>query len=306
MPRRAYKAPVVSIRPKKSGKAPQQKIPVWSWRDAILKSSMHPSAKLICLVISCHLSDCGKAWPIPQKEIIEGTGLSNASVTKYTQVAVDDGLLVATSSLNAKGQRQVTQYKAAFPGYVELRREALEDQPDLSVKDGPDVSLKDGPALRLKGQVPIQTGKPIQGGDDHEKGGYGSGRGVSTRVAATTPPKPRTSKAKTKANAKPSAWTPEKRQRAYARKVLENEAGELQAMRGPGARNNALFAAGCKLGKFVHHGFLPRSEVEAALLGACETNGLIADDGLRQCRQSLESGLSKAVNDLLPDLGDRP
>jgi hypothetical protein len=104
------------------------------------------------------------------------------------------------------------------------------------------------------------------------------------------------------ASGEPSPVSATRMQR-YARGVLRREAHDLAAMPRDSGRNGALFDAGAKLGKFLHHGVLGLAEIESVLLGACQTNGLIKDDGLRQCKASLASGLSKAANDRLPVLG---
>jgi hypothetical protein len=93
------------------------------------------------------------------------------------------------------------------------------------------------------------------------------------------------------------------RMEQYARGALRREANDLAAKPKNSGRNHALFDAGARLGKFLHHSVLGRAEIESALLGACKANGLIEDDGLRQCKATLASGLSKAANDHLPVLG---
>src|SRR5262249_44337931 len=93
------------------------------------------------------------------------------------------------------------------------------------------------------------------------------------------------------------------RMQQYARGALRRQAQDLAAMPKDSGRNRALFDAGVTLGKFHHHGLLTLAEIERALLGACETNGLIAEDGLWQCKASLAGGLKCAANDHLPVLG---
>ncbi len=92
------------------------------------------------------------------------------------------------------------------------------------------------------------------------------------------------------------------RMQRYARGALHREAQILAAKPRDSGRNRALFDAGAKLGKFLHHGVLGLVEIESVLLDACQANGLIRDDGLRQCKASLASGLGKAANDPLPVL----
>jgi hypothetical protein len=93
----------------------------------------------------------------------------------------------------------------------------------------------------------------------------------------------------------------EQRMRAYAQRALDGEAHALRSTH-CGGRNPQLFTAACKLGKYVHHRVLAQDEILTALLDACRENGLIADDGIAQCRATFESGLRKSVNDPLPTL----
>ena len=91
-----------------------------------------------------------------------------------------------------------------------------------------------------------------------------------------------------------------RRMLAYARTVLANEALELGML--TAGRNNALFAAACKVGRFAHHHVLSRREIEEALLAACAHNGLIRDDGFNQFEATLASGMRKSKHDALPTL----
>jgi hypothetical protein len=92
------------------------------------------------------------------------------------------------------------------------------------------------------------------------------------------------------------------RMRAYALATLRNEAKRLAGMSADSGRILRLFGSGCVLGKFVHHKVLAFAEVEAALLAACRANGVLREDGERQCRDSLASGIKKASGDGLPAL----
>ena len=106
----------------------------------------------------------------------------------------------------------------------------------------------------------------------------------------------------------PSAFTPEADQPAndptpshegeplrdgYALAALRKEAQTLSETPPSGGdhggRNPALNIAAMKLGGFVPHR-LSRSEVEAALLDACNANGLVAE-GIASVRSTMRSGL---------------
>jgi hypothetical protein len=96
------------------------------------------------------------------------------------------------------------------------------------------------------------------------------------------------------------------RMRAYAEAALKYEANALRGMAKNSGRNNALFVAVCKLGKFVHHAVLSENELKDALLDASRANGLIAEEGRKACEGTIASGLRKAEGDELPVLEDRP
>ena len=86
--------------------------------------------------------------------------------------------------------------------------------------------------------------------------------------------------------------TERERRRAmgYMRKVIQ----ALAAQPEPG-RNTALNHAAWTLGHWVAAGALDQTAVEDALYGATERNGLVADDGQRQCWATIRSGLSKGL-----------
>ena len=63
----------------------------------------------------------------------------------------------------------------------------------------------------------------------------------------------------------------------------------------PGGRNTALNKAAWKLGRWVAAGALEQADVEDELYSAAEVNGLVADDGERQCWATIRSGLSKGL-----------
>jgi hypothetical protein len=60
-------------------------------------------------------------------------------------------------------------------------------------------------------------------------------------------------------------------------------------------RNAALNGAAWTLGHWVAAGALDQVAVEDTLYGAAEQNGLVADDGARQCWATICSGLSTGL-----------
>ncbi len=95
---------------------------------------------------------------------------------------------------------------------------------------------------------------------------------------------------------KPSSSAPDAADavRKYALAALDAEARELAGM-GSGGRNAALNAAALKMGSLVAAGALSAGMVRAALLDACETNGLAAEDGRRACEATFDSGFKAGL-----------
>jgi hypothetical protein len=73
-------------------------------------------------------------------------------------------------------------------------------------------------------------------------------------------------------------------------KVMRNVAVATR----PGC-NNALNGAAWTLGHWVAAGALEQRDVEDALYAAAVANGLVADDGDRQCWATIRSGLSAGL-----------
>jgi hypothetical protein len=75
----------------------------------------------------------------------------------------------------------------------------------------------------------------------------------------------------------------------------------------PGGRNSALNGAAWKLGQWVAAGALEQGQVEDALYGAAERNGLVADDGQRQTWATIRSGLGAGLQQPIDlDANDPP
>jgi hypothetical protein len=95
-----------------------------------------------------------------------------------------------------------------------------------------------------------------------------------------------------------------KRHRAWALKALNARMSELRGKSKPG-RNRTLFEMVCALGKFVHHGIITDAELRAPALDACRTNGLAAENRIRDCESTIDKGLRYALGDQLEDLPER-
>jgi hypothetical protein len=76
----------------------------------------------------------------------------------------------------------------------------------------------------------------------------------------------------------------------YARRALSNAFLELRACP-VGCRNATLNALAYKMGRLVARGWITRERVETLLLEASEQCGLLAADGLGQCKATINSGM---------------
>jgi len=86
----------------------------------------------------------------------------------------------------------------------------------------------------------------------------------------------------------PSGDTPSWVLRELARKI-----NEFAAMAANSGRNAQLNNLACEFGRLP----IPEPQLRSTLLEACRTNGLLAEDGLRQCNDTIDSGLTKARQD---------
>jgi Bifunctional DNA primase/polymerase, N-terminal len=94
------------------------------------------------------------------------------------------------------------------------------------------------------------------------------------------------------------------REQAYAQTALEGCMAEL-AGTSTGNRNEKLNAVAYRLGRMIARGWLDRTAVEGALLGAMFANGAVADDGLEAAKATLKSGIDAGIAEPHPDLTER-
>ena len=89
--------------------------PVWTWRDAIFKTDVPSSTKLVCLAIAQHLSDAGMiCWP-SVKTLMQMTGLSNTSIAKHLAAAESAGLVTIERVVGSDGIFAHNVYSPRFP-----------------------------------------------------------------------------------------------------------------------------------------------------------------------------------------------
>jgi hypothetical protein len=77
---------------------------------------------------------------------------------------------------------------------------------------------------------------------------------------------------------------------------MDGVIGKLETA-APGGRNDALNRAAWTLGRWVAAGALEQADVEDELYAAAVLNGLVGDDGDRQCWATIRSGLSAGLRE---------
>jgi hypothetical protein len=97
----------------------------------------------------------------------------------------------------------------------------------------------------------------------------------------------------------------ERQQHRYAAAILDRELCALASMQRGSGRNHAAFKLACRVGRWVHHGVIRSDDFTAAVLDACEHNGLVAEDGRAAVLATVASGLARAAHDTLPVLEGR-
>src|SRR5690554_1424273 len=106
-----------------------QRVPVWTWRDAVRKASVPPLTKLVCWGIANYLSDVGEGCFPTIKMLMADTGLSNKSLTVHVQRAVEYGLLEVTRERGPDGRVRRTIYHPRFPDEAILPTSRAADRP---------------------------------------------------------------------------------------------------------------------------------------------------------------------------------
>jgi hypothetical protein len=101
---------------------PGERVPVWTWRDAIRKASVPPYTKHVCNMIANYLSDVGEGCYPSVKSLMADTGLSNRSIATHLENARQYGLLDIRREMGANGRFKRTYYFPRFPNDVELPR----------------------------------------------------------------------------------------------------------------------------------------------------------------------------------------
>jgi hypothetical protein len=87
----------------------------WSWRHAVLKSSLPATTRHVLLTISCFMNDVGGGCYPTQEQLAEASGLSARAVRQHIDDAVKAGWL-SRKEHGFRGQKwRNHEYEAAWP-----------------------------------------------------------------------------------------------------------------------------------------------------------------------------------------------
>ena len=94
------------------------RIPVWTWREAILKADVPPLTKLICHTLAAYLNDVGQCcWPTVET-LMQQTGMGNKAIATHLKKAEAAGLLTIERQRTKDGRIQKNVYRPRFPNNV--------------------------------------------------------------------------------------------------------------------------------------------------------------------------------------------
>jgi len=97
----------------------------YSWRQAILKSSLPPTTRHVLLTLSCHMNDAGESCYPSIELLCEETGLSNRAVITHLKLSEDAGW-IEVEKHGFRGRKWArNEYKIAWPERINLPIEAV-------------------------------------------------------------------------------------------------------------------------------------------------------------------------------------
>lgn len=88
---------------------------VWSWRQAILRSTLESSTKLVLLALSTYMNDHGEGCYPSQEQVALDTSLSKRSVITHIDLAVGAGFLAKDKRKLPGRKWDANEYRASIP-----------------------------------------------------------------------------------------------------------------------------------------------------------------------------------------------
>ena len=93
----------------------------FSWQQAILKSTLEPTTRLVCLTIGCHMALDGSGCFPSYALIAEECGLGRSTVIAHVHKAVEAGYLSLANRARENGSSTSNLYRPVMPQVVQQR-----------------------------------------------------------------------------------------------------------------------------------------------------------------------------------------
>ncbi len=91
----------------------------FSWRQAILKSTLPATTRHVLLTLACHMNDAGESCYPSIALLCEETGLSNRTVIDHIEKAAQAGWIVVDQHGFSGQKWKRNEYRIAWPKVVE-------------------------------------------------------------------------------------------------------------------------------------------------------------------------------------------
>lgn len=90
----------------------------YTWQEAVLRSKLEPTTRLVCHTIGCHMAMDGSGCFPSYQTIADESGLHRATVIRHVEKAEEAGYLEVTGRVDAVGDATSNLYRPIMPGVV--------------------------------------------------------------------------------------------------------------------------------------------------------------------------------------------
>lgn len=119
-----------------------QEKPFFSWRHAVIKSTLHSTTKHVLLTLACYFNDLGTGAFPSIATLCGDTSLSNRAVITHIQLAITAGWITSFKH-GMSGQRwKRNEYQIAWPKGSEVRSPAFLKAVNVVPKGGERSDVK--------------------------------------------------------------------------------------------------------------------------------------------------------------------
>lgn len=131
----------------------------FTWRGAVLKSSLPSSARLVLHTLGCHMNDAGESCFPSIETLCSETGLSKPTVISCLKAAEDAGFIEVSKHGYAGKKWARNEYKATFPP-AKNEPEINDEIANKAVKQFNHLNNEGGKATLPKAVKPFNSNYP--------------------------------------------------------------------------------------------------------------------------------------------------